>query len=704
MHCYRAGARTGSMARRFGRWLAWGTLLLGSVSLAACTQQAPQTQKSAHSENETKDDSSRETTTPLGSLAEGEPESPLPVEQDDARLGSPAAPVTVVAFLDFQCPHCARGFETLQALRREYSSQELRIVFKHLPLESHSLALPAAVAGQAVMQTAGSEAFFEFAQMAFEGQDEMDFSQLAHWARQSGVTQSSYNEGVSKETTLRRVARDAILASRLGVEGTPAFFINGRLIDGVQPLETFSSAIDSELDWMKEHTKENSRQAYAARVEDNTARGLARALLKKDPHDYLVPIDGSARKGPEDALVTIVMFTDYQCPYCKHAERTLEKLMTEYEGQVRLVHKHLPLPSHPMARPAARVAEAVRAQSGDAAFFRLSDEIFDQAPDLTAENLRKLGREFGLENKELDAALQGNVPQIEERLQKDSFLADDVLARGTPHFFINGKRLAGARPLAHFKAIVDKEMARAEEHLEDGVAPTHLYEDLQQEARQPGAPQPVDMPLAETTSPTRGQKDAPVTIHIFSDFQCPYCKRAEQTIDELDRAYPNQLRYVWHNFPLQFHERARPAARAAEEAIQQGGSEAFWQMHDALFGPPGDPPALGREEILEHGREIGLDIPKLKESLEQSDTSNALEEDADLARSLGIRGTPAFVVGEYLVTGARKLDHFKRLIELELSRTETRSSEAPDPSQKDNGSPGSHSSHPAGKQEGPANL
>src|SRR5690606_38705033 len=101
--------------------------------------------------------------TGVGALARGEPSSAVAVEEDDARSGAADADVTVVAFLDFQCAFCAEGFRTLESLRKAYSEKKLRIVFKHLPLEFHEMALPAAIAGQAVMQARGSEAFFNYA-------------------------------------------------------------------------------------------------------------------------------------------------------------------------------------------------------------------------------------------------------------------------------------------------------------------------------------------------------------------------------------------------------------------------------------------------------------------------------------------------------------------------------------------------------------
>lgn len=642
-------------------------LFLESLCLLVLGCSSAQAPKSAA---ETPAEASPQTTSAstIGELAPGEPESPLPIDADDARLGSTSPRVTVVGFLDFQCPYCKSGFETLLSLARKYEGKDVRVVFKHLPLESHALALPAAIAGQAVVELAGSEAFFEFAEQTFEQQADLDFIKLASFAEKAGVTRSAYNEAVTDERTLARVARDARLAQALGVSSTPSFFINGRMISGAQEESLFVQYVDRELEIMSKVAEGERAFMYAQRVEENTRASLAQALLEEDPNTYRLPIDGSATLGPPDALVTLVAFSDYECPYCKRAEKTLTELRERYPEQLRFVFKHHPLPFHQTALPAARLAEAVRLKNGDADFFKLSEQLFAAEPPLDRQALSSLGRSFGLTSAELEA-LSGGVPAIEERIQRDGYLSDDVGASGTPHFFINGKRLAGARPLAHFEAIIDHELSQAQALVERGTAPSELYAKLQHDAIAPNAPRLVELPAGMSDAPARGPKDAPVTIHVFSDFQCPYCKHAEETLQGLEATFAGKLRFVWHNLPLSFHARAMPAARAAAEAYKQKGETGFWNMHDLLFGPASETPALETEDLLGYGRSLKMDIPALTRALDQESPEASIEADQALAESMGIRGTPAFIVGGYLVTGARAKAHFERVVRMALTRS-----------------------------------
>src|SRR5690606_14080239 len=131
-----------------------------------------------------------------------------------------------------------------------------------------------------------------------------------------------------------------------------------------------------------------------------------------------------------------------------------------------------------------------------------------------------------------------------------------------------------------------------------------------------------------------------VTIHVFSDFQCPYCKQGERLIEKLEETYKGQLRIIWHDFPLDFHEDARPAALAAREAFHQKGSAAFWKMHERLFAFDEEHPALTPEQIEGHATAVGLDAAKIREAIAEGRYDGEIDADIELGQSLGIRGTP----------------------------------------------------------------
>ncbi len=168
-------------------------------------------------------------------------------------------------------------------------------------------------------------------------------------------------------------------------------------------------------------------------------------------------------------------------------------------------------------------------------------------------------------------------------------------------------------------------------------------------------------------SPARGPKGAPIVIQVFSDFECPYCRRVEESLAELEQKYPGKLRFVWHDVPLPFHVRARPLARAAREARRQGGDAAFWKLHDAIFALDRKAPRLTDDEIADAAKAIGLNEARIRAAMSDESKDGDLERDVALAERLGFKGTPTIVVGKYVVRGARPLAYFERVVELGLT-------------------------------------
>lgn len=645
-----------------------GRLLLAALAAAllalACTGSRPPAPQDASAPAEEAPPRRAE----LGELAPGEPPTPLPVEADDATWGRADAPVTIVGFIDLQCPFCARAFRTLQDLQQEYGPERLRVVIKHLPLDMHPDALPAAVAAQAVRNLAGDAAFFGYAARVMADPQGIDATSLADHAEEVGVERALYNETVADEATFRAVIHDLELAQRLGITGTPAFYVNGVNVQGAQPIDHFRAIIDQEAQAMAARLQAGSdwKNAYAQRVTENLHTSAANQLLAEDPTTYRAMVDGSPTQGSADALVTLVEFSDFQCPFCKRARPTIAALKKKYGRDLRVVFKHLPLPFHADARPAALLADAVYREVGNEAFWTAVDRLF-AAPDLSEESLIELGTELGLSRAQAEAAVRS---KESDRLTRDASLAADLEANGTPHFFVNGRRISGAQPLSHFEVFVDAALADAKRLVAAGVERPTVYEHLMRDAATPGVPQKVDVSALNALAaqrPSRGPKDAPVTIHVFSDFECPFCRRAEPTLASLEEQYGDRLRIVWHDLPLPFHKNARPAAHAAREAFAQGGNRAFWKMHAALFALEGEGVSLERESLDEHARRAGLDLARFRKAVDGQQHEAAIAADEAAAAALGLSGTPSFVINGYIVRGAQPPQVFERVIERALA-------------------------------------
>jgi protein-disulfide isomerase len=161
--------------------------------------------------------------------------------------GSPAkggddAKAVIVEFSDFQCPFCARVSPTMERIQEEYGD-EARIVFKHLPLRMHSKA-PAAHAAAEAAHRQGK--FWEMHDRIFANQSSMSPEKYVEYAREIGLDIEKFEKDVASADVKKKVDGDAAEAARLGVTGTPAFFVNGRYLSGAKPFESFKAMIDAE--------------------------------------------------------------------------------------------------------------------------------------------------------------------------------------------------------------------------------------------------------------------------------------------------------------------------------------------------------------------------------------------------------------------------------------------------------------------------
>lgn len=594
----------------------------------------------------------------------GQPSSPqIPIEPDDAVWGSPVAPVTLVEFSDFQCPYCGRVQPTLHQLKDEYGPDKLRVVFKHNPLPFHKDALPAAMVAQAVLTQLGDAAFFEFSARLFREQRQLDTDNLVMMAAQAGLDPRVLQRLLESEEPQRQVNADRELATKVGANGTPAFFINGTLLSGSQPIERFRAAIDLEIQATRELTLPKSA-VYAARVEANFKAPTPKPERKPEPEDttvWKVPVGTSPTLGPKDALVTIVVFSDFECPFCKRVESTLEQVRREYPNDVRLVFKHNPLPFHSRAEPAANLAIEAYKQKGDKGFWQVHDLLFESQPQLDDAALLEVAKQAGL--NPIRAKLAVTKSPHKKAIEEDLDLADAVKARGTPHFFINGRRLSGARPFEEFRKLIDEQLALGKAAVGPTLPRGKYYAHLMKDAKEADPFEVKQVAAPTKANPTKGPKTG-IPIHIFSDLQCPFCKRVNPTLARVEKDFKNQVQFVWHNLPLSFHKDAELAAEAAMEVYKQKGSKAFWDFIEAVFDA--QQTGIGRDVLEQLAAKAGVNLRQFSDALDQHTHRAAVQADAALAKQIGINGTPGFVVGGYFISGAQPYTKFRKAINLAL--------------------------------------
>jgi protein-disulfide isomerase len=176
-------------------------------------------------------------------------------------------------------------------------------------------------------------------------------------------------------------------------------------------------------------------------------------------------------------------------------------------------------------------------------------------------------------------------------------------------------------------------------------------------------PPRFEVPLPRE-APSQGPRDAPVTIVEYLDYQCPYCRRAEDTVVALLQRYGDKLRFVHRDFPIDGHPGAFPAARGARCAGEQGK---FWEFHRGLFAVPGD---YGDADLLKRAAAMGLDARSFEACLAAKRHDEDIRETQQAGARLGVSSTPTFFVNGQMVVGAQPLERFTEVIDAELARTQ----------------------------------
>jgi protein-disulfide isomerase len=597
--------------------------------------------------------------------------APIPVSSKDPQWGSQTAPVTIVEISDFQCPFCKRGNDTVNQLKAKYGKDKIRIVWKHQPLPFHKEARPAHEAASAVFFLGGNDAFWKFHDKAFENVQALTEDNFKQWAVAAGVDAAKFDEAYKSKKYAADVDEDMALAQKIGATGTPAFRINGITLVGAQPIDKFSEIIDQQLAEAKkmlaagtapeklyvELTKKNFQAPPEAAKQDPQKQQAP----PEDTTVWKVPVyEDDPVKGPKDAPVTIVIWSDFQCPFCKRVNDTIKQIMTTYGADVRFVWKDNALPFHNRAVPAAILGRVAYKTKGDKGFWDAHDAMFEIQPKLEDEDLKGVSEKLGLSWDTVKKAIDEN--KHKDKIDQSMDLAADLDARGTPAFFINGRKLSGAQPFDAFKKIIDQELPKAKALIAKGTPKAKVYEEIMKEGKEPPPPEKKDVPPPPATSPSKGPATAKVTLQVFSEFQCPFCKRVEPTLQELAKEYGNKIRIVWRDLPLPFHQEAPLAAEAAREAYAQKGNAGFWKFHDALFESQGTPDGLKRENLEKIATDQGLDMTKFKAALDGRTHKAAVDKDAEIGNKAGIQGTPSIVINGYYISGAQPAGAFKKVI------------------------------------------
>ena len=608
-------------------------------------------------------------TTKSGALAVKGDSDIIPVGGSYSK-GPADALVTIVEFSEFQCPFCSRVNPTVKAITDKYGDK-VRVVFKHNPLSFHK---DAPLASQYALAAGAQGKFWEMHDKLFENQRAIQPADLDKYAGELGLNLDQLKKDANGEAIKKAIADDMALATKVGARGTPNFLINGKQLSGAQPLDRFTALIDEELKAAEAEAAKGTAktEVYAARVKENFKAPAAADAGDGGGTDktvYKIPAGNSYAKGPDDALVTVIEFSEFQCPFCSRVLPTTKQIHETYGKDVRVVFKHNPLPFHKEA-PGASLAALAAGEQGK--FWEMHDKLFENQRAIQPADLEKYAGEIGLDVAKFKTDMESD--KLKAVIADDQKLAAQFGANGTPNFFINGRQLVGARPFESFKEVIDEELKKAKALEAAGTPRKDIYAAVTKDGKdKAAAPAPRQAPAEDTTvykvpvasgDAIKGSGDALVTIVEFSEFQCPFCSRVTPTLKQITDKYGDKVRVVFKHNPLPFHKDAPLASQFALAAGKQGK---FWEFHDKLFE---NQRALTPADLEKYAGELNLNVDQLKKDAESEEVKKQVQADMDLARSIGAGGTPNFFINGRKLVGAQPFASFEKLIDEQIKTAE----------------------------------
>jgi protein-disulfide isomerase len=388
-----------------------------------------------------------------------------------------------------------------------------------------------------------------------------------------------------------------------------------------------------------------------------SAGGAAADARGFDPDAiYQAPIDGAPSRGPADAPITIVAWSDFSCRYCNKVEATLEQVDRMYPNQIRWVFRQMPLDEdNPLA------AEAVLAADAQGKFWPMKARLFAVRGRVDRPSVELIAGDLGLDLVRFRGDLDAGT--FRARVVSDAAAGRALGVTGTPTFFVNGRALRGNQPLRAFIAVIDEELPRAQAAIKSGIRGDRLYPAL----IAAGA-KSADQPLVPTTAPDveldptgqyavalglpghqLGPDDALVTVVVWSDFECGFCARNAPDLERLAAEHPKDVRIVYRHMPLPGHKRAMLAAEAAVAAGAQGKLGPFQAK---LFADR----QLDRAGLEAAAAAVGLDLTAFRAALDDRRYHDTVAAEVAAGFALGISGTPAMFINGTPLAGAAGWD------------------------------------------------
>lgn len=278
---------------------------------------------------------------------------------------------------------------------------------------------------------------------------ERDYEQKVHELLENSLDQAVQDRLLEAEAAARKITKEALLAEIKPAPVTDAdvdSFYEQNKAQIQRPKEQIAAQIKS---YLEQQGQQKARQEFFNKLEDKY-----KVEKKLEPVRIEVAATGPA-KGPANAPVTIVEFSDFQCPFCSRLTPTLKQIEEKYGDKIRVVFRQYPLPFHQNAQKAAEASLCAADQNK---FWEMHDAMFANQQALAVEQLKAKAAELGLNADQFNSCLDSS--KHAATIQADMKDGSAAGVNGTPAMFINGRFISGAVPLEQITSVIDDELRR----------------------------------------------------------------------------------------------------------------------------------------------------------------------------------------------------------------------------------------------------
>ncbi len=415
-------------------------------------------------------------------------------------MGAEAPLVTIVVFTDYACPPCGRTWTVMDHLVEHYGT-DVRVVFRSYTVPGFGKGEQAAEAAFA----AGAQGkFWEMHRRLFAHLGEFERPTLRAHAQALGHDVPRCMDDLDTGAHAGARIRHRREATRLGIVGLPAVFVNGLYVAGYADEETWRGIVNEEIAHAKEmiaagtpradlyDTMMNSastKRVAAPKGSSELAEDLSKKKAAAEQPLVLNPPRADARyklePGPApqsapDAPIHVVEFVDFQCPYCRRAwSQELAALKKTYGDEVSFEIRQLPLPAHPSAKGAARAALAAARQDK---FWPYHDALITRSGEIGRDVFVELAKELGLDEAKFITDFDD--PKLAEAVDAEIVLANELGVDATPAFLVNGRFVSGFKT-GRIEGMIKEEQAAVAAHRKAGLKGKAIREAILAEAITP---------------------------------------------------------------------------------------------------------------------------------------------------------------------------------------------------------------------------